>query len=101
MKLVYKRSSAATALAEPEESHVSDNADYQEPSPAPAGALHRVIPAGPAETTGPEAYVPQRGSYGMRVRGGMPAGTAGRVVPSSHSPLRRCGSFFCTTRVFS
>ncbi len=85
MKLVYKRSSAATALAMPEEIYVSEP-EHQEP--APAGALHRVFPpgqtaAGDAEG---EPYIPQRGaygSYGMRVRGGMPRSVAGRVLLAS------------------
>ena len=84
MKVVYKRSSAATALAMPEEMPVSESVT-QEPAhkePAPAGALHRVFP--PEETASVEreadAYVPQRGSYGMRVHGGMPRSVAGRVL---------------------
>ena len=90
MKLVYKRSSAATALAMPEEIHASEP-DGPEPSrqePAPAGALHRVYPPGQAAAPEDEAepYRPQRGSYGMRVRGGMPRSVAGRV-------LLACGSF--------
>ncbi len=90
MKVVYKRSSAATALAMPEETHVSD-AQPQAPErqkPAPAGALHRVYPAGqsPARENDAEEYIPQRGSYGMRVRGGMPRSVAGRV-------LLACGAF--------
>lgn len=84
MKVVYKRSSAATALAMPEEILVSEpvtgDATHQEP--APAGALHRVFPPGQAAGVEDEAdaYIPQRGSYGMRVRGGMPRSTAGRVL---------------------
>ena len=77
MKLVYKRSSPATALLEPEEILASDPVDYQEPSPAPAGALHRGFSPEPAE---PEPYIPQRGSYGMRLHGGMPRSVAGRVM---------------------
>lgn len=77
MKLVYKRSSPATALLEPEESHASEDTDYQEPSPAPAGALHRGFAE---ETPEPEPYIPQRGSYGMRLHGGMPRSVAGRVM---------------------
>ena len=81
MKLVYKRSSAATALAMPEEILVSESG-YQEPSPAPPGALHRVYPPGQAAVEEHEAepYIPQRGSYGLRVRGGMPRSVAGRVL---------------------
>ena len=68
----------------PEEILVSEpvvkGAALQEP--APAGALHRAFPAG--QTAGVEdetdSYIPQRGSYGMRVRGGMPRSVAGRVV---------------------
>ncbi len=87
MKLVYKRSSAATALAVPEETCVSEPG-YQEPSPAPAGALHRVYPSGyqgqaAAEEISAEAYVPQRGSYGRRLRGGLPRSVAGRVLLGS------------------
>ncbi len=84
MKFVYKRSSPATALLEPEETHASETIAYQEPSPAPAGALHRGVAA--AESTPeaePESYIPQRGSYGMRLHGGMPRGVAGRVVLGS------------------
>lgn len=79
MKLVYKRSSPATALLEPEQDHASET-DYREPSPAPAGALHRGFAA---EDTEPEPYIPQRGSYGMRLHGGMPRSVAGRVVLGS------------------
>lgn len=82
MKLVYKRSSAATALAEPEETFVSEPA-YQEPSPAPAGALHRVYqPGQPAVEISDEEepYIPQRGSYGHRLRGGIPRSLAGRIL---------------------
>ncbi len=85
MKLVYKRSSAATAsataLAEPTEEHVS-SAAWPEPSPAPAGALHRVFPSGPAAPQPPpeDEYVPQRGSYGLRLRGGIPRSLGGRIV---------------------
>ena len=84
MKLVYKRSSAATALAVPEGTYAPEPA-YQEPSPAPAGALHRIYPPGQttAEEPEPEAYVPQRGSYGMRLRGGIPRSLAGRIVAGS------------------
>ena len=87
MKLVYKRSSAATALAMPEEMYVSASG-YQEPSPAPAGALHRVYPPGETAVEEHEAepYIPQRGSYGLRLRGGMPRSVAGRV-------LLGCGAF--------
>ncbi len=87
MKLVYKRGSAATALAEPEEipvsASVSADAAYREPSPAPAGALHRASPAGRPEHAEPETYIPQRGSYGMRLRGGMPHSVGGRIVLGS------------------
>ena len=82
MKLVYKRSSAATALAMPEEILVSESG-YQEPSPAPPGALHRVYPPGQTaagEEHEADAYIPQRGSYGLRLRGGMPRSVAGRVL---------------------
>ena len=88
MKLVYKRSSAATAsataLAEPMEVHASEAAPPQ-PSPAPAGALHRVFPAGPrvAEPPAEEEYVPQRGSYGMRLRGGLHRSLGGRILLGS------------------
>ncbi len=86
MKLVYKRSSAATALAMPEEIYVSAP-DHQEP--APAGALHRVYPQGQTAAEEAEPYVPQRGaygasgSYGLRVRGGMPRSVGGRVLLAS------------------
>ncbi len=84
MKLIYKRrGSAATALLEPEENLVSEPAEYQEPSPAPAGALHRAFPASQAEPADPDAYIPQRGSYGMRLHGGMPRSVAGRVILGS------------------
>ncbi len=84
MKFVYKRgSSAATALVEPEEILGSEDAVYEESTPAPAGALHRALPTMPTGEAGTEIYVPQRGSYGMRLRGGMPAGTAGRIVLAS------------------
>ena len=68
----------------PEEILVSD-AGYQEPSPAPAGALHRVYPPGQTAVAEAEAepYVPQRGSYGLRVRGGLPRSVAGRVLLAS------------------
>ena len=85
MKLVYKRSSAATAsataLAEPMEAFASP-ATPPEPSPAPAGALHRVFPPGEARNEPPveDEYVPQRGSYGLRLRGGMPRSLGGRIV---------------------
>ena len=85
MKLVYKRSStataSATALAEPMAEFVSPSA-RPEPSPAPAGALHRVYPAGPVASEPPAAdeYVPQRGSYGLRLHGGMPRSLGGRIV---------------------
>lgn len=88
MKLVYKRSSAATAsataIAEPEEAYVPEAA-APEPSPAPAGALHRVYPQGPVTPEPPaeDEYVPQRGSYGMRLRGGIPRGLAGRILLGS------------------
>ncbi len=84
MKFVYKRSSPATALLEPEETPTSETVDYQEPSPAPAGALHRGV-AAPESTVEPEpeSYIPQRGSYGMRLHGGMPRGVAGRVILGS------------------
>ena len=90
MRLVYKRSSPATALAMPEETYASEP-EGREPSrqePAPAGALHRVYPTGQAAAHEDEAepYLPQRGSYGMRVRGGMPRSVAGRVVLA-------CGAF--------
>lgn len=81
MKLVYKRSTAATALAMPEEILVSEGTAHE---PAPAGALHRVYP--PSGTIAPaeaEPYIPQRGSYGMRLRGGMPRSVAGRVLLAS------------------
>ncbi len=80
MKFVYKRSSPATALLEPEESHASETMEYQEPSPAPAGALHRGVSAVEVQ---PETYIPQRGSYGMRLHGGIPHGVAGRVALGS------------------
>ncbi len=93
MKVMYKRSSLATALAEPEEISVSATGPTSpfEPGPtsplepAPAGALHRVYPPGKAAAALPEpdAYIPQRGSYGMRLRGGMPHGVAGRVLLGS------------------
>ena len=83
MKLVYKRSSPATALLEPEESHASETADYQEPLPAPAGALHRGVSAQSTMPAEPEPYIPQRGSYGMRLHGGMPRSVAGRVMLGS------------------
>lgn len=89
MKLVYRRSSAATAsasaLAEPEETHVSEAEAAPEPSPAPAGALHRVYPPSRVapEPAAEEEYVPQRGSYGMRLRGGIPRGLAGRILLGS------------------
>ncbi len=85
MKVLYKRSSLATALAEPEEIPVSVSGTSGAPEPAPAGALHRVYPPGQAAAMAPEpdAYVPQRGSYGMRLRGGMPRGVAGRVLLGS------------------
>ena len=74
----------------PEEIYASEP-DGREPSaqePAPAGALHRVYP--PGQTAGgedeAEPYIPQRGSYGMRVRGGIPRSVAGRV-------LLACGTF--------
>lgn len=56
--------------------------------PAPAGALHRVYPHGQTAVGEDDAepYVPQRGSYGMRVRGGMPRSVAGRL-------LLACGTF--------
>ena len=85
MKLVYKRSSAATAsataLAEPMETYISPSA-RPEPSPAPAGALHRVYPSGPATAEPPaeDEYVPQRGSYGLRLHGGIPRSLGGRIV---------------------
>ncbi len=89
MKLVYKRSSAATAsataLAEPPEVRAPDPAPPA-PYPAPAGALHRVFPAGPPVAEPPLAedeYVPQRGSYGMRVRGGLPRSLGGRILLGS------------------
>ena len=88
MKLVYKRSSAATAsataFAEPPEAYTSDPA-RPEPSPAPAGALHRVYPAGPVAPEPPaeDEYVPQRGSYGLRLRGGIPRSLPGRILLSS------------------
>ena len=82
MKLVYKRSTAATALAMPEEIPVSVPVA---PEPAPAGALHRVYPpqSVTAQETDAEPYIPQRGSYGMRVRGGIPRSVAGRVLLGS------------------
>ncbi len=81
MKLVYKRSSAATALAEPTEIHASEPA-WPEPSPAPAGALHRVYPTSEtaAEPAAEDEYIPQRGSYGLRLRGGIPRSLGGRIV---------------------
>ncbi len=88
MKLVYKRNSAATAsataLAEPEEAYASSPVP-PEPSPAPAGALHRVYPKGQpaAEPPAEEEYIPQRGSYGMRLRGGIPRSLAGRILLGS------------------
>ncbi len=84
MKLVYKRSSAATALAEPMVAFASETAP-PEPSPAPVGALHRVFPQGPAasEPHAEDEYVPQRGSYGMRLRGGIPRSLGGRIVLGS------------------
>ena len=55
--------------------------------PAPAGALHRVFPPGQATPEhDAEAYIPQRGaygSYGARVRGGIPRSVAGRVLLAS------------------
>lgn len=83
MKLVYKRGSAATALAEPEESFASEIPKDHEFLPAPAGALHRALPVLAAEEAETNPYIPQRGSYGMRLRGGMPRGTAGRVILGS------------------
>ncbi len=89
MKVVYKRSSAATALAMPEEAYASgtdaretDDRGLEAREPAPAGALHRVFPPGQGSAPEPEgdAYIPQRGSYGMRVRGGIPRSVAGRVL---------------------
>lgn len=85
MKLVYKRSTAATALAMPEETLVSEPEQLApvRQEPAPAGALHRVYPPTGAKEPAPDksdAYVPQRGAFGQRVRGGMPKGTAGRLV---------------------
>ena len=87
MKLVYKRSSAATvsatALAEPSEVRASDPAPPA-PFPAPAGALHRAFPAGPAVVPPAEDdYVPQRGSYGLRVRGGLSRSLGGRILLAS------------------
>jgi cell division protein FtsQ len=88
MKLVYKRSSAATAsataLAEPPEVYASEPA-RPEPSPAPAGALHRVYPATQAAPEPPQEdeYVPQRGSYGFRLRGGLPRSLGGRILLGS------------------
>ena len=65
----------------PEEIPVSDPVASE---PAPAGALHRVYPAqAVAGDTDAEPYIPQRGSYGMRVRGGMPRSVAGRVLLGS------------------
>ena len=84
MKVVYKRSSAAPALAMPEEMLVSEPVDKgaAPQEPAPAGALHRLLPVGQAAglEDEPDSYIPQRGSYGLRVRGGMPRSVAGRVV---------------------
>ncbi len=89
MKLVYKRSStstataASTALAEPEEAYAP--ATVPEPTPAPVGALHR----GPSQEPQPldlpteDDYQPQRGSYRMRLRGGLPRSIAGRVLVSA------------------
>ena len=85
MKLVYKRSSSATALAEPEDSFGPELAP--EPAPAPAGALHRVYPgrqaAAPEANEDVEPYIPQRGSYGLRLRGGMPRSLGGRILLGS------------------
>ena len=80
MKFVYKRSAAATALLEPEDDRASATVAYEEPSPlpAPAGALHRGASADSQPE--PETYLPQRGSYGMRLHGGMPRGVAGRLM---------------------
>ncbi len=85
MKVLYKRSSAVTALKEPEEIPVAVSQSPAPPEPAPAGALHRVyVPGGAvAVAREPDAYIPQRGSYGMRLRGGMPRGVAGRVLLGS------------------
>ncbi len=92
MKLVYKRSSgttaSATAIAEPEEAYASPAA-VPEPSPAPAGALHRVSP--PGQSAQPSAaqdeYVPQRGSYGLRLHGGLPRSLAGRILLGSSAAI--------------
>ncbi len=87
MKLVYKRSSGATssAIAEPEDTYASPPVP-PEPSPAPAGALHRVFsqhPEAPVSPAQRDEYVPQRGSYGMRLRGGIPRSLGGRIVLGS------------------
>ena len=104
MKLVYKRrpvpagSSALPRAAEALGSQARDSQAYSsqaspaaaapDPSPAPAGALHRASP--PGETALPQPpfppedeYVPQRGSYRMRLRGGIPRSVAGRILASA------------------
>ena len=90
MKLVYKRSSAATAsaVAEPEEPYAAP-AIAPEPSPAPAGALHRVSPQGQAvpPPAAQDEYVPQRGSYGLRLHGGIPRSLAGRILLGSSAAI--------------
>lgn len=93
MKLVVKRSSTATAsavaLAEPEEMYAPPPAQPA-PSPAPAGALHRVYPITGASSPGEaatEEYIPQRGSYGARLRGGMPRSLPGRILLGSFATL--------------
>lgn len=83
MKFVYRRSSAATALLEPEEDHASDTLatmanEEPSPLPAPPGALHRGASPENAEPE-PETYLPQRGSYGMRLHGGK-GGVPGRLM---------------------
>ena len=73
------------ALAEPVAAYASLEPALPEPAPAPAGALHRVSPPGhfAAEPAAEDDYVPQRGSYSMRVRGGMPRSLAGRILLGS------------------
>lgn len=89
MKLVYRRSTAATALAEPPVAYAPEPAS-PEPVPAPAGALHRVFPSTVTPGQSAEAedeYVPLRGSYGMRLRGGIPRSLPGRILLASATVL--------------
>lgn len=72
-------------LEAPEEIHVPER-DWQEIGPAPAGAHQRAAHGFEADALGgdssssEEPYVPQRGSFRFRLRGGVPKSLTGRIL---------------------